>query len=219
LSNTASWLLNNPSVPFPAARLQNMRKWSHKKLVSILSGEDQLSTVSCKRMRTINLVEHSERWATDFEKEVGSIKDILSENLIAAYHIGSTAISGLRAKPVIDILLEVRFLSEVDKRNKRLEELGYEAKGEYGIEGRRFFQKGGKERTHHIHVFETGNLEIERHKLFVEFMNAHPGRVAEYEKLKIELASKYKQEPDKYSEGKAVFIKDIDVEATGWKNS
>ena len=170
-------------------------------------------------MRTINLVEHSEWWATDFEKEIGSINDILSENLIAAYHIGSTAISKLRSKPVIDILLEVRLLSEVGKRNKRLEELGYDAKGEYGIEGRRFFQKGVNERTHHIHVFETGNLEIERHKLFVEFMNSHPGRVAEYENLKIELASKYKQEPDKYSEGKATFIKAIDAEATLWKNS
>jgi GrpB-like predicted nucleotidyltransferase (UPF0157 family) len=170
-------------------------------------------------MRTINLVEHSEKWPTDFEKEVNSIKDILSENLIAAYHIGSTAISGLRAKPVIDILLEVRSLSEVDKRNKRLEEIGYEAKGENGIYGRRFFQKGGKERTHHIHVFETGSQEIQRHKLFVEFMNAHPDRVAAYEKLKIELAGKYKQEPDKYSEGKAAFIKDIDAEAAVWKNS
>jgi GrpB-like predicted nucleotidyltransferase (UPF0157 family) len=170
-------------------------------------------------MRAISLVEHRERWSTDFEKEADSIKVILSDNLLAAYHIGSTAISGLRAKPVIDVLLEVRSLCELDKRNTELEELGYEAKGEYGIEGRRFFQKGGKERTHHVHAFKTGNHEIERHKLFVEFMKAHPHRAAEYEKLKMELESKYKEEPDKYSEGKAAFIKVIDVEASEWKIS
>lgn len=168
-------------------------------------------------MRTINLVEHSERWAVDFEKEVGCISTILAVNLIAAYHIGSTAIFGLRAKPVIDILLEVHALSELDNCTARFEKIGYEVKGEYGIEGRRFFQKGGEERTHHIHVFETGNLEIERHRVFVEFMNAHPGRAADYEKLKIELTSQHKQAPDQYSEGKATFITTIDAEASEWK--
>lgn len=170
-------------------------------------------------MRTINLVEYREEWRTGFEKETDGIKSVLSENLIAAYHIGSTAIHGLKAKPVIDILLEVRSLSEVDKHNRELEELGYETRGEYGFEGRRFFQKGGKERTHHIHVFQTGNPEIKRHRYFVEFMNSHPGSAAEYETLKVELESKYKQKPNKYSEGKSEFIKNIDEKAAEWKNS
>ena len=74
-----------------------------------------ISDVNCKQMRIISLVEHSENWSTDFEKEARSITSILSENLVASYHIGSTAISGLKAKPVIDILLEERSLSEVDR--------------------------------------------------------------------------------------------------------
>lgn len=170
-------------------------------------------------MRVITLVEYKDTWSTEFAKEADNIKNVLSENLMAAYHIGSTAILGLQAKPVIDILLEVRSLSEVDNQNSELENLGYGAKGEYGIEGRRFFQKGGDERTHHVHIYETGNPEIERHKLFVEFMISHPNRAAAYEKLKIELVSKYREEPDKYSEGKSVFIKTIDAEAVEWKNS
>jgi len=170
-------------------------------------------------MRTIKLVEYREEWRTDYEKEADSIKSVFSENLMGAYHIGSTAIYGLKAKPVIDILLEVRSLSEIDKHNRVPEELGYEAKGEYGIEGRRFYQKGGKERTHHIHIFQTGNSEIKRHRNFVEFMNAHPGSATEYEILKVELESKYKKDPNKYSEGKSEFIKNIDAEAAKWKNS
>ena len=58
-------------------------------------------------MRIIKLETHNENWSKDFEKEVAAITGVLSENLIAAYHIGSTAISGIKAKPVIDILLEV----------------------------------------------------------------------------------------------------------------
>lgn len=168
-------------------------------------------------MRTIKLVAYSHKWTAEFEQEVTRIKNILSSNLMKAYHIGSTAISGIQAKPVIDILLEVLSLHELDKHTIKLEELGYEAKGDYGIEGRRFFQKGCHVRTHHIHAFETGNPEINRHTLFVAFMNAHPSRVTAYEKLKIELACQYKEEPDQYTQGKSAFIKSIDSDAIEWK--
>ncbi len=79
-------------------------------------------------MRFIKLETHNENWSRDFEKEVTTIKGVLSGNIKAAYHIGSTAISGLRAKPVIDILLEVTSLNEIDKYNKEFEELGYQGK-------------------------------------------------------------------------------------------
>ena len=170
-------------------------------------------------MRIIELEKHNKRWSSDFDKEVATIKGILSEKLMAAFHIGSTAISGIRAKPVIDILLEVRSIKDMDIHNKAFEVLGYEAKGENGIKGRRYFRKGKNARTHHIHIFESGNPEIERHRLFVEFMNAHPDRAAEYEILKMELSSKYKQESEKYSQGKSVFIHNIDLEALKWKHS
>ena len=55
-------------------------------------------------MRIIKLETYNENWSRDFEKEVAIIEGVLSGNLMAAYHIGSTAISGIRAKPVIDIL-------------------------------------------------------------------------------------------------------------------
>ena len=168
-------------------------------------------------MRIIELETHNQNWSRDFEKEAAIIKDVLSGNLIAAYHIGSTAITGIKAKPVIDILLEVKSINEIDKHKQRIEGLGYEAKGEYGIKERRFFQKGNNERTHHIHIFESGNSEIERHLLFIEFMNSHPHRAAEYEKLKMKLSCHHKEEPEKYSQSKSVFIHNIDVEASAWK--
>ncbi len=173
--------------------------------------------VSCSRMRIIKLETHNQRWSKDFEKEAAIIKDVLSGNLVAAYHIGSTAIMGIKAKPVIDILLEVKSINEIDKHKQEIEGLGYEAKGEYGIKTRRFFQKGQNERTHHIHIFESGNPEIERHLLFIEFMNSHPNRAAEYEKLKVKSAGQHKDYPEKYSQSKSIFIHNIDVEASAWK--
>ncbi len=170
-------------------------------------------------MRVITLKEHCVEWNNHFLIEVEIIKAILSDNFIASYHIGSTAIFGIRAKPIIDIIVEIKSISEVDKCSLRFKDRNYDVKGEYGIKSRRYFEKGKNTKTHHIHMFESGNLEIERHRLFVEFMNTHPDRAKEYEKLKIELSNKYSDEPHKYSQGKLMFINAIDAEAYKWKNS
>ena len=74
---------------------------------------------------------------------------------------------GLKAKPVIDILPVVRDLEAVDALNRRFEAAGYECMGEFGIKGRRYYRKGGEERTHQIHIFAAANgKEIRRHLAF-----------------------------------------------------
>ena len=96
------------------------------------------------------------------KEESEKIKNILNDIIIDIHHIGTTAIPGIKAKPVIDILVEVKDIEEVDQYNYKMEELEYEAMGEYGILKRRFFRKGKNNRTHHIHIFQTGNEEIKR---------------------------------------------------------
>lgn len=123
-------------------------------------------------MKIIKLEEHNENWSISFKNEVTVIESFLSGNLIAAHHIGSTAISGIKAKPIIDILLKVQSISEIDKHNKKFAECGYEEIGEYGIKGRQFFQKRGNEKTHHIHAFKSGNpeyaaLETENQEIYL----------------------------------------------------
>ncbi|GAE35588.1 hypothetical protein JCM9157_2702 [Halalkalibacter akibai JCM 9157] len=66
-------------------------------------------------------------------------------------------IPNIKAKPVIDIMVKVTNISEVDKFNSQMEQLGYVVMGEYGIPKRRFFIKGGDNRTHHVHFYEEGN--------------------------------------------------------------
>ena len=136
---------------------------------------------------------------------------------MASYHIGSTAIKGMISKSTIDILIEVRNIEEIDFVLKDFKGLGYISEGEYGIKGRRFFHKGGDKRTHHIHIFETGNPEIQRHRDFVEFLSCRPVWAEKYRRLKIALADKYKSLPNEYSEGKREFIEKVDREAKKWK--
>lgn len=166
--------------------------------------------------RTIEVVPYSPLWPTLFEKEANLIKETLGKNCIAVHHIGSTAVPELSAKPVIDMIPVVLDITEVDKSNSAMENLGYEAKGEYGIPFRRFFQKGGLTRTHHVHVFEKNNPEIERHLLFRDWMRSHEEDRELYANLKIKLAKKFPNDIDSYCLGKDDFIANIDAK-TGFK--
>lgn len=117
------------------------------------------------------LVAYDSRWAANFERESTVVRAALGGVLVALHHIGSTAISGIVAKPVIDMLAVVTDVTTLDRRATLLEEIGYEALGEFGIPGRRYFRKDSAEgiRTHQIQAFGIGSPEIDRHlKAFVE---------------------------------------------------
>ncbi len=92
-----------------------------------------------KRQQIIEVVPYDPDWSNQFEKEALLLKLIFSDIFVAIHHIGSTSVPGLAAKPTIDIILEVKDIRLVDKFNEPMEKLGYEAWGEYGIPGRRFF--------------------------------------------------------------------------------
>ena len=166
--------------------------------------------------RRVGVASYNPNWKNMYKEESEKIKNILNDIIIDIHHIGSTAIPGIKAKPVIDILVEVKDIEEVDKYNHKMEELGYEAMGEYGIPKRRFFRKGENNRTHHIHIFQTGNEEIERHINFKEYLIAHPDKAREYSKLKEELVNKYTYDVENYTNSKSDFIKEIDRKAKLW---
>lgn len=99
----------------------------------------------------IVVTEYSPEWAAEFERESEMIKNILKDNCIAIHHIGSTAVAGLKAKPIIDMMPIVLDLRKVDALASEFEKIGYEYLGEFGIAGRRYLRKGGAERTHQKH--------------------------------------------------------------------
>ncbi|MBC7933244.1 MAG: GrpB family protein [Rubrivivax sp.] len=172
-------------------------------------------------MRKVEVVPHNPQWRAAFEAEAKHVAAALGENVVAIHHIGSTAIPNIYAKPVVDLLVEVTDITEVDGQSSAMESLGYEVMGEYGIPGRRYFRKDNREgiRTHHIHAFETGSAEVERHLAFRDYMIAHPGDAQRYSELKRKLAEQHPQSIDGYMDGKDGFIKEIDRRAAQWRTS
>jgi GrpB-like predicted nucleotidyltransferase (UPF0157 family) len=172
-------------------------------------------------MRKVEVVPHDPRWRDAFEAEAKQIAAALGDNVVAIHHIGSTAIPDIYAKPVVDLLVEVREIDEVDGRSSAMESLGYEVMGEYGIPGRRYFRKDDREgiRTHHIHAFEAGSAEAERHLAFRDYMIAHPVDAQSYSELKRRLAEEHPQSMDGYIDGKDGFIKEVDRRAAQWRTS
>ncbi|HEV7892674.1 MAG TPA: GrpB family protein [Pyrinomonadaceae bacterium] len=171
--------------------------------------------------RVVEVVPHDPRWRDAFEAEAKQVAAAFGENVVAIHHIGSTAIPDIYAKPVVDFLVEVRDITEVDGRSPAMESLGYEVMGEYGIPGRRYFRKDNREgiRTHHIHAFEAGSAEVERHLSFRDYMLAHPVDAQRYSELKRKLAEEHAQSMDGYMDGKDDFIKEIDRRAAQWRAS
>lgn len=104
-----------------------------------------------------------------FKEEAAKLQTIFGNEIVDIHHIGSTSVPGLKAKPIIDIMPVVRDINTVDNYNIYMQEIGYEPKGENGIPKRRYFQKGGENRTHHVHIYQTGSYEIKRHLAFRDY--------------------------------------------------
>ena len=166
-------------------------------------------------MRKVEVVQHNPQWQKIFKIEARAIAKIFKDNLVATYHIGSTAISNIYAKPIIDLLVEVKNIDEVDRQQSSMENLGYQGMGEFGIVGRRYFRKDNSLgiRTHHVHIFEADSPEIERHLAFRDYMITHPVEAQQYSNLKRKLAGQHPHNIEAYMDGKDEFIKDIDRKA------
>ncbi|WP_299971809.1 GrpB family protein [uncultured Roseobacter sp.] len=164
------------------------------------------------------VVPHDPRWKMAFEDEAKAIKHAFANAPVDVHHIGSTAIPGILAKPIIDLLGIVATLADADAKASALESLGFEAMGAYGIAGRRYFRKTDSNgiRTHHLHVFEQGSQHVERHFAFRDYLIAHPAVAQEYSSLKERLTQSDAPTWDAYLDGKDPFISRVEPQAVDW---
>ena len=167
-------------------------------------------------MRKIEVHHYQANWKDQFYKEAELLKNILDDEIIKIHHIGSTSVPGLAAKPIIDIIIEVKNIYAIDNYNKYMHQIGYEAFGENGLTGRRYFQKGGDTRSHHVHVYQTGNSEILRHIALRDYLIAHPEEAQAYGKLKLTLARQCNHDVESYISGKHDFVQLLEEKALKW---
>jgi GrpB-like predicted nucleotidyltransferase (UPF0157 family) len=151
-----------------------------------------------------------------YHQEAALLRGVFGEELVEIHHIGSTSVPGLQAKPIIDMLPLVRQIERVDGFNEAMAALGYEAMGELGIPGRRYFRKGGDDRTHQAHVFQVGDPNVERHLAFCAYLRVHPDVAAQYGELKAKLAQQFPTDIYGYMDGKDAFVKAVEQDAVRW---
>ncbi|MBN2371956.1 MAG: GrpB family protein [Vicinamibacteria bacterium] len=167
--------------------------------------------------REMIVVPYRAEWRRLYDAEKSLIEGVMKDRLVAVHHIGSTAVEGLAAKPVIDILVVVNDLSDVDDQVARFQGVGYECKGEFGIKGRRFLRKGGDENpTRHIHAFRTGDRNIRRHLAFRDYLRAFPKIRDEYGRIKLNGAALHRYDSDGYMGHKDLFVKQTEKLALSW---
>ena len=146
-------------------------------------------------------------WPRLFEKLRGRVLDALGEELVVTVeHVGSTAVPGLAAKPVVDIDAVVSSTEDVPLAIERLERAGYRHEGDLGIPGREAFEPPVGVPWHHLYVLPAGGEELRRHLAFRDHLRAHPREAAAYADLKREAARRVGGDRRSYTDAKKEFV-------------
>lgn len=167
------------------------------------------------RRGTVKLAFYSSKWKESFEKEKKKIKKALGEMVIDIQHVGSTAVSGVVAKPIIDIVVGVHGLSgkKIDKYIKLFKKLGYKYMGEErprDHQSEHLFVKGNeKKRLCYLHMVKFDSLIWKNYLLFRDYLRAYKKVRDEYTELKLKLAKKFSNNRKSYTSGKEKFIKNL----------
>ena len=186
---------------------------------TVHTSKPRLPVIMSQHAKPVIVVPHDPYWPELYKLESARIRDALGATVVAIHHIGSTSIPDIFAKPIVDILVEATDLSEVDSRRGQMDMLGYEAMGECGIAGRRYFRKDNANgnRIHNVHTFLAGTPDALRHLAFRNFLRAHPACARRYSDLKRKLAAAHPDSIEKYMDGKNDFIQQVQQRALQWQ--
>lgn len=169
------------------------------------------------------IVPHDPEWHVLFHQLGSKLREALGTTALRIDHVGSTAIAGLAAKPILDIQISVADFEPLDLYRLPLEKLGYVFRAANPELTKRYFRERPGERRTHIHVRRFGSWPEQFALLFRDYMRSHVEDVQEYAKLKYNLAEKYRDDRQQYTEVKAPLIWEIMRKAdrwsqeTGWK--
>ena len=153
--------------------------------------------------------DYNPSWPLLFETLRSRIATVLNELAVSIEHIGSTAIPGLAAKPVIDIDVLLRSSTDLSLAIRRLAELGYEHRGDLGVRGREAFRATSEAVPHHLYVCPPESREYKRHIAFRDYLRTHAADAEDYALLKRELARKFGSDREGYNQAKSRFVQRI----------
>lgn len=151
------------------------------------------------------LVEHDPSWAQAYEDEKQRIGHALAGLALDIQHYGSTAVPGIRAKPILDVVVGIEQLAMGDRCIQPLRMIGYDFLGDELVPGGLFFAKG-LPRTHHLNIVEWCGTRWMNNLLFRDRLRAEPATARRYEAKKIALAARFSDDRASYTRSKATFI-------------
>lgn len=159
-----------------------------------------------------------------YEAEADHLREVFLSELISIHHIGSTSVRGLKAKPIIDIMVVIKDIAKVHDFDAGIIALGYLSRGEcldaFGTAGRFYFSKDREGvRTHQVHVMEEGHFDIEQKLNFRDYLRAHPSQAEAYGFLKEKLVAENTRGIAEYIEGKNAFVEEVIAESKEWKST
>lgn len=168
----------------------------------------------------VTIEPYNPQWPWEFEKESAILMAAIGDSYLVIEHIGSTAVDGLGAKPIIDMMIGVKSISNVQKHVTAIQQLGYKYYPEFETEMpfRRFFSKSNnKIKTHQIHLVETGSEFWDRHLLFRNHLRQHPSDKKLYQEFKESLAQQEWADINDYAAAKTGFIRRMEKKARGYR--
>jgi len=165
----------------------------------------------------VRIVEHDPRWAEQAEDELGRVAEALGPVAMRLEHVGSTAVPGLPAKPILDLQLSVEAIEPRDLYVGQLERLGYLFVPDPDSPDYHFFAKPHERpRTYHLHVCEFGSEHESRHLAVRDYLRAHPDQARRYAAVKHAVVSRHPQDRLAYIAGKEDTMRDLEARALAW---
>ncbi len=164
----------------------------------------------------VKLAPYSNTWRRKFYAEQRRLFIKLAPRRYRIEHIGSTAVPGLEAKPIIDIAIQIPSFRALKTWIKQLESAGYHYKGEYGLPGRHFFVRGSPA-THHLHLVTPETDHWNDWLLFRDFLRAHPDAAERYSQTKQKLARRFSNNRTAYTRAKTPLVKQLMRRALRWR--
>lgn len=161
--------------------------------------------------KVVRVVPYDARWPALFEAEAARIAHaiaIAGLPALALEHVGSTAVPGLVAKPILDIAAGFPSGASPAAYVPILERLSYVYRGDGGLPGREFFRRG-EPRSHHVHLVEREGTHWARYLGFRDALRAAPALRDDYGRLKQALAERFPRDRESYITGKTEFVEGV----------
>lgn len=168
----------------------------------------------------VRIVDYDPQWQVLAGAELSRIKGLLGTVAVRVEHVGSTAVPGLAAKPVLDLQLSVPDIKQRDAYLEPLAALGYLFVPEPTSPDYHFFAKPPQRpRSYHLHVCEAASQDEFRHLAVRDFLRAHPDEAASYAALKREVVARAPGDRLVYIDGKDVYVAALEERAVTWARS